>query len=346
MRLLQAPGLLAGVAALLIAGCAQQPAAVSLPAAVPTAPQLQAAHAVGLDAAALQVLRDKPLHRMKPREVGRYIAWLQHAEPDLRRRIAQLARRNLGQPYELHLLGEFPYELHDEQPLYELEKSDCVVFVEHTYAMALSSSWEEFFWMLQRLRYRDGVIGVATRNHYTEADWNRHNAWLVGDVTSALGVPTRPYRQVINRSGFLRRRYGMLRALPIEQHEDHYVPAEHALAAATQLNDGDFVNVISGRGDAAWASHVGLIVSGPDGTRHLLHSQQPEVTEEPLATFIARTQQRDAASTSPTRARLLGFKFLRLNEQPEPPPMAPQPRPRADVIRLQDLPQGPQSSNR
>ena len=31
--------------------------------------------------------------------------------------------------------------------------------------MAMASTWEEFFWLLQRLRYRDGVIGVATRNH-------------------------------------------------------------------------------------------------------------------------------------------------------------------------------------
>jgi hypothetical protein len=81
----------------------------------------------------------------------------------LRKRIAAIGRQNIGQQYKLNLLGEFPYQLHDTLPMFSLEQSDCVVFAEHTYAMALSQSWEEFFWMLQRIRYKDGVVGVATR---------------------------------------------------------------------------------------------------------------------------------------------------------------------------------------
>jgi len=79
---------------------------------------------------------------------------VRRAEPDLRKRIATIGRRNIGQPYKLNLLGEFPYELHDTLPMYSLSASDCLVFAEHTYAMALSSSWEEFFWTLQRIRYK------------------------------------------------------------------------------------------------------------------------------------------------------------------------------------------------
>jgi len=333
-------------AGLALGGCAAHRPAPDREIAALTPAQLQAARDVGLEPGPLQALRARPLFKLGPRELGRYLAWLQRSETDLRRRVAHLARRNLGQPYQLHLLGEFPYETHDSEPLFSLDKSDCVVFAEHTYAAALSGSWEEFFWMLQRLRYRDGVIGAVTRNHYTEADWNPNNAWLVSDVTRSLGVPTLPYSQVINRSAFFLKRFGIARAVPIEQHEDHYVPHAHALDAAAQLRDGDFVNVISGRDGAAWASHVGLIVTAADGTRQLLHSQEPEVTEEPLTHFIARTLARDDASTNPTRARLLGFKFLRLNEHPEPPPMAPQPRPAANTFRPQDLSHGPESSNR
>ena len=120
----------------------------------------------------------KPLYQFNEAETGRYITYLQTAEPDLRKRIVHLARKNIGQPYRLNLLGEFPYQLHDALPMFSLEQSDCVVFSEHTYAMALSHSWEEFFWMLQRIRYKDGVIGVTSRNHYTEVDWNVNNTWL------------------------------------------------------------------------------------------------------------------------------------------------------------------------
>jgi hypothetical protein len=93
------------------------------------------------------------------------------AEPDLRKRSAAIRRKNLGQSDLLTLPGEFPFEPHDNLRLFSLERSDCVIFAEHTDAMALSRSWEKFFWMLQRIRYRDGAIGVSTRNHYTEMDW-------------------------------------------------------------------------------------------------------------------------------------------------------------------------------
>ncbi len=171
-----------------------------LPPVKPDAAQLASARALGMEEAELSELLSRPLFRMQPAQVGRYLAWLQRHEPRLGARVAHLARRTLGQPYDLHLLGEFPFETHDAQPLYSLDHSDCVVFAEHVYAMALSRSWEEFFWVLQRLRYKEGVIGVASRNHYTEADWNLNNRWLLTDITDQLAGPrVVPYAQVINR---------------------------------------------------------------------------------------------------------------------------------------------------
>jgi hypothetical protein len=312
---------------LLLAACAHQPATITPPRVEPTAPQLDAARRAGLPAAELAELLNKPLYRMQPAEVGRYLAWQQLEQPDLRRRIAAIARKNIGQPYELFLLGEFPYETYDTQPLFSLAKSDCVVFAEHTYAMALSASWEEFFWMLQRIRYRDGVIGTATRNHYTEADWNVANSWLVTDVTRALGAPTQPYHQRIDRQAFLRKQFKIERDIPVQPFDDVYIAKQDVAAIEAQLQDGDFVNVISGRNGNHYASHVGLIVTGADGSRRLLHSAEPQVREETLQAFIARMAERDAQQAGQNRPSLSGFKFLRLNDAPEPPPMAPQPRP-------------------
>ncbi|MGQ3054052.1 MAG: N-acetylmuramoyl-L-alanine amidase-like domain-containing protein [Roseateles sp.] len=310
--------------ALLVAACAHQPMLLRVE---PTAAQLDAAQRVGLDAAQLGPLLNKPLYLMQPAELGRFLAWQQLDQPELRRRIAALARKNIGQPYELFLLGEFPYETYDTQPLFSLAKSDCVVFAEHTYAMALSASWEEFFWMLQRIRYRDGVIGTATRNHYTEADWNIANNWLVQDVTAALGAPTLPYHQRIDRQAFLLKQFKIQRDIPVQPFDDVYIAKQDVAAIEAQLQDGDFVNVISGRGGNYYASHVGLIVTGADGSRRLLHSAEPQVREETLQGFIARMAERDAGQAGQTKAALAGFKFLRLNESPQVPPMAPQPRP-------------------
>ena len=134
----------------------------------------------------LASLENKPLYRFTEAEVGAYIGHLHATEPSLRKRIIRLARKNLGQPYDIYLLGEMPFETYDPQPMYCLSKSDCLVFAEHTYAMALTGDWPAFMKLLQRIRYRDGQIGVATRNHYTEADWVKSNRWLVRDVTRQL----------------------------------------------------------------------------------------------------------------------------------------------------------------
>jgi hypothetical protein len=46
---------------------------------------------------------------------------------------------------------------------------------------------------------------------------------------------------------------------------------------AAQLQEGDLVNEISTRNGGYWASHVGLVVLGPNGERNFLHSSEPRV---------------------------------------------------------------------
>ncbi len=269
----------------------------------------------------------KPLYQFNEAETGRYLAYLQTAEPDLRKRIVHLARKNIGQPYEIYLLGEMPFETYDPQPLYCLGKSDCLVFTEHVYAMALSRDWTGFIRLLQRIRYRDGHLGVATRNHYTEADWNISNRWLVRDLTAELAGPrATPFAQTIDRSKFLLARYGLKTSLPVEDHRDSFIPLDALALALPHLRDGDFVNVVRASikpgghantevyGGNAWVGHTGLIAHGPDGTVHLIHSAEPAVREEPIAEFIARSAKTAAAPGA--KQSLVGFKFLRLADDP------------------------------
>jgi len=322
------------VAALLfVTGCVHgaRTTTTAMSLVVPTPAQIEAADHAGVPRDELARLLGTPLHKMKPRDVDRFLAYEQEAVPDLRMRVADLARKNLGQPYELYLLGEFPYEVVDDQPLFELGKSDCVVFVEHTYAMALSRSWSEFFWMLQRIRYKDGIIGVTTRNHYTEQDWDRENAWLVTDASAELaGDRAVTYEMKVDRQRFFRNRYKLEAAFPVQTTTEVFVPKEAVADVLPSLRDGDLVNVISKKGTDHWASHVGLVVTAPDGTRHFLHSSEPVVREETFASFIERAEAREAKNAAANKHDkvLAGFKFLRLNDAPEPPPMLPQPRPR------------------
>jgi hypothetical protein len=299
-----------------LAGCATRPSAP--PTAPAEAPLPMAS------------LLKKQIFQMTPAEVSRYISYIHEAEPDLRKRIAAIGRQNIGQPYKLNLLGEFPYQLHDTLPMFSLVESDCVVFSEHTYAMALSRSWEEFFWMLQRIRYKDGIVGVATRNHYTEVDWNINNSWLVTDISAQLAGPAGPsYGLKVDRARFLKTRHQTDSKLPVQTSREYFVATEQVAAVADQLQDGDFVNVISTRNGEYWASHVGLVVTGADGKRNFLNSAEPQVREESFDAFVARTRAREAqrASAGKPGQQLAGFKFLRLNENIVVPPALPQPRP-------------------
>jgi Protein of unknown function (DUF1460) len=317
-----------------LSGCVTLPrdAPLMLPAAsvTPNLAQLAAGARVGILEADLLVLMNKPLYKMRPEEIDRYLAYLHVVEPNLRARITHLGRKNMGQPYEIYLLGEFPYEVIDNQPLFNLEKSDCVVFVEHTYAMALAQSWKEFFWMLQRIRYRDGVIGVTTRNHYTETDWNPQNAWLARDISAVLaGERAATYQMTVDRTKFFKSRYKIDHVVPTEQSTQSYVPKSEVAAIVSQLQEGDLVNVISGQNGDYWASHVGIVVLGPNGERQLLHSSEPAVREETFDAFITRATERESRQANEGKPGkiLAGFKFLRLNDSPAVPPMAPQPRP-------------------
>jgi hypothetical protein len=306
------------LASAVLTGCATTPAT---PPPIPGAPPAPTP---------LASLLNKQVYQMTPFEAGQYITHMHGAEPTLRKRIAAIGRQHIGQPYSLNLLGEFPFEIHDSLPMFSLEQSDCVVFAEHAYAMALSQTWEEFFWMLQRIRYRDGVIGVATRNHYTETDWNVANRWLVTDISAELAGPNGPgYDMRVDRARFLRTRHNTVRDMPVETSRQTYVPKDRVAAIADQLQEGDFVNVISTRDGEYWASHVGLVVLGPNGERHFLHSSAPKVREETFASYMTRVAGREAdnARAGKPGQVLAGFKFLRLNDTITVPPMAPQPRP-------------------
>lgn len=276
----------------------------------------------------LEALATTPLHQFTEAEAGAYLAHLHATEPDLRRRVVHLARKNLGQPYEIYLLGEAPFETYDPQPLYSLAKSDCLVFTEHTLAMALSRDWAGFFRLLQRIRYRDGVLGVVTRNHFTEADWNPSNRWLAEDITAAVaGDRARQWEARIDRARFLRNRYRLEHALPVEQLRDTYLPYEQVARAEAHVREGDIIQLVRGVvrpgapetevfGGNAWIGHVGLLARGPDGALQVIHSVEPAVREEPLVALIARETAKKAERDAAGQPRLLGFKFLRLAPDP------------------------------
>ncbi len=252
-------------------------------------------------ARSLEQLRDLPLYELREKEVDLYLRDLSRRVADPLQRLVHLARKNLGQRYEIFCLGEYPFETYDPDPLYSLDRSDCVTFTEQMYAMALSKDWKGFFSLLQRIRYKDGEIGVASRNHYTEADWNVNNAWLFQDITGQLGGGTSSYVMRVDRSRMLKKQFGIETKIPVEDFITPYVPVSKLASAYPKLRDGDIIEVVKGKGDGRWIGHVGLFVRGAGGEAHFLHSSAPKVREESLPGYVKRM-----------KGRVFGLKFLRL----------------------------------
>jgi hypothetical protein len=267
-------------------------------------------------AAQSTVASTQPLHQFTESQVDAYLKQVLRDVPDLHQRIVTIARRNIGQPYQIYLLGEAPFETIDPEPLYCLHHSDCVVFAEHTLAMAMSDNWATFLAMLQRIRYRNGQIGVLTRNHYTEADWNINNGWLVRDITGELGDDAVKFSVRIDRARFFKNRYKLEIDLPIQSWEDRYIPSEQIDRVKSKLRDGDVVNFVTGAPTVASVTHVGLVGLGSDGAVNLIHSASPAVREEPIEAYIQRMTRDAAEKDAAGKSRFRGFKFLRVADDP------------------------------
>ena len=270
-------------------------------------------------------LLDKPLYQFNELEVDAYLRYLGATEPDLRQRIIHLARKNLGQPYELYLLGEMPFEPYDPQPLYCLGKSDCVVFAEHTYAMAHRHNWPSFMKMLQRLRYRDGHLGVTTPQPL-------HRGRLGYLQPLARGRDHRPCRRRLGREvlGEDRPRAVLQESLQARRQRAGskrtttcICPTKTSTAARAELQDGDFRERRPRNVPKDWQAYQrvrrsrGFDRPRPDGELpHRIHSTVPKVREEPIDEYIARSTKDNAKNDAEGKPRLVGFKFLRLRDKP------------------------------
>lgn len=104
-------------------------------------------------------------------------------------RMAALSALFLDAPYQLGPLGEGDEAEFDRDPLWRLDKFDCTTLVETALALAVDPDAKRALdKTLQRIRYKEGVVGYKTRNHFPEVDWIPQNAWAgyLKDVTAEL----------------------------------------------------------------------------------------------------------------------------------------------------------------
>jgi hypothetical protein len=209
------------------------------------------------------------LYQMQPAEIDSLLRRTSAAEPDFLQRLLIYSERAIGTPYRWFPLGEGAKGKYDRDPLIDFAHVDCLTFCEQTLAMILAQNSDEMFQILQRLRYSDGDIDIRNRNHFTMADWLPNNAWLVEDVTSAIGGDfCADLTKTIDRKAALRKK-GVpekeLAAIPPPQTMTvKYIPEENLLAIKDELPGGEIGCVVQSR-PGIIVAHLGFVLRDSSG---------------------------------------------------------------------------------
>mgnify|MGYP005831270907 CR=1 FL=1 len=218
------------------------------------------------------------------------------------------SQRFLGAPYDLYCEGDGPYARYDRRPLLNLKKLNCMTYCEIVLALTLADYYEDFFNVLQHIRYRQGIIGMATRNHYTMADWLPANSWCLADVTEQVGgADAIPLTRTISHQRFFAGKGStdLPVTLPDRQVTITYIPLARLAAHQDSLRSGDIVALIQDRPDI-FSAHMLLVIRDHRGLffRHASMSAG-RVVDSPFEEYIAGLMR--------TR-RHLGMSFMRVRE--------------------------------
>ncbi|MDZ7267151.1 MAG: DUF1460 domain-containing protein [candidate division KSB1 bacterium] len=257
-------------------------------------------------------LAPRALFVMSTAEIDTLIREVAARETSLTQRLAFFSERAKGTPYALFCLGEGPDAKYDRDPLIDFTRADCVTFTEQMLALAISRNYVEMFHNLQRIRYRNGEIDLRRRNHFTHADWVPNNAWLLHDVTAAVGGKyCRTMTKTINRRQLLRHLgvpdSELVDVPPPETMTIKYVPEQYLLAIQDSLRTGDIFSIIQ-KAPGIFSAHVGFLIRTDHGGLVARHaSSRPrnrQVVDEP---FAAMVQQLKA------NRKRVGMAFLRVH---------------------------------
>ena len=110
--------------------------------------------------------------------------------------ILNVSHEFLGRPYALGPLGEG--EGIDADPLYRFDKFDCLTFVETVLAQSYTqnstasfrtpSDYRDNYFknLMNKIRYKDGIISFVTRNHFQNPDWVENNSHFVQNKSNEI----------------------------------------------------------------------------------------------------------------------------------------------------------------
>ena len=205
---------------------------------------------------------------------------------DYYRRIAFFSNALMGRPYLLGPTGEGAQGKVDRKPLMNMERFDCVTFLEHVLALARAKSEDSIFPALQRIRYFDGKIAFESRKHYFVEDWIGHNQGLV--ALARMPGDTVIVRTMDKKAFFAAK--GIAYADSNPKTAIPYLPIDKAIALARSWPGPDTLMGIGFVSNAPniCVFHTGFLFARKGEPLVFRHASQLKgmVAEQPLADYL------------------------------------------------------------
>ena len=196
--------------------------------------------------------------------------------------MVRIAKEFLGTAYVAGTLEQEP-----EQLTINMDKTDCILFVEMCLALTQTiksdeATFENFCRNTQNLRYNNGIVdGYASRNHYTSS-WIRQGEanGIFREVSKDLGgspldrridfmsTHLESYKQLKDNPGMVVKIMQAEAALNKDSY--YYLPQSDITALAKGIKEGDIICYVS-QVDGLDIGHVAIAVQ-KDGQMHFIHA--------------------------------------------------------------------------
>ncbi|HET7678531.1 MAG TPA: N-acetylmuramoyl-L-alanine amidase-like domain-containing protein [Xanthobacteraceae bacterium] len=189
-------------------------------------------------------------------------------------RIDFISRALLGTRYQAHTLIGGPGQ--KEQFVLRDDAFDCVTYCEAVLAGAIAGDYAEYQSLLRRIRYAQGEVRWAERNH-DFAQWSRRI--VENRICRPVGIaPVATVEKTLNGDGLGKRRYAI-----------SAVATPTLMANRSRLQAGDVIGFVSRRAELDFF-HTGFIAFRR-GALMLRHASQSrgKVVDDEMASFVAAT---------------------------------------------------------
>lgn len=231
-------------------------------------------------------------------------------------RLRVLSALFLGNRYRLGPLGEGRKGKWDRDPIFRLDRVDCVTYVESVMALAMSRTVPQAIRVMQKIRYKNGVIRYGYRNHFTAAQWlpeNQKAGFLKVMTTQWGGKYTRFVSKRITARTWRRRAWRRWsRRIPTsllpKSYRFAYIPLRFVPQVLKKLPNISWLGEVKyAPGSPVSIQHVGFVVRKGKQVYFRDANVVPGVSDQTLQSYarLRRRQWKD-----PERSyRIIGFAF-------------------------------------